>query len=134
MQAAQSGSPRDDKKHREKKSRKESDPDSLEHHEHRPRDPESRGRTAQRDGHALWESSSERDREKLRERKKEARERDREKRKERRELEADPSRNWGGRELERHGRKEEVWQTLHHSLGRQMLERRERKGRSGACC
>ncbi|XP_055990801.1 cytoplasmic dynein 2 intermediate chain 1 isoform X2 [Sorex fumeus] len=118
---AQSGSRRDEKKHREKKLRREADPDGLEHREHRPRDP------AQRDGHAVWESGSERDREKPRERKKEARERDRErdreKRKERRELEAD---------LGRRGRKEEVWQSLHHSLGRQLLERAERKGRSGS--
>ncbi|XP_054996946.1 cytoplasmic dynein 2 intermediate chain 1 isoform X2 [Sorex araneus] len=127
--AAQSGARRDDKKHREKKLRKESDPESLEQREHRPRDPESKGRAAQRDGHALWESGSERDREKPRERRKEARERDRDKRKERRELEADPRRE-REREREQRGRKEEAWQSPHRGLGRQLLERAERKGRS----
>lgn len=135
-QAAYPESPRDDKKHREKKQCRDSDPDVLELYE-RPQNPESRSRTVQRDGHVSWENSGsgeqdrDRDRKKSRERKKETRERDREKRKERRELEAARGRS---RDWEHHGRKEELLrQAVHHSLGWQMLERTEGKGRSGEC-
>ncbi|XP_066241861.1 cytoplasmic dynein 2 intermediate chain 1 isoform X1 [Saccopteryx leptura] len=82
--AAQSGSPREDKKHKEKKLHKDSETNILESKEQKLRDPDEdakhRQRAVDRDGHSSKEHPrGDRDREKRHERRRDSRDRDREK-------------------------------------------------------
>ncbi|XP_036987801.2 cytoplasmic dynein 2 intermediate chain 1 isoform X2 [Artibeus jamaicensis] len=81
--AAQSGTPREDKKHKEKKSHKDLDADVPGFKEQKPRDPDRetkrQDRVADRDGHSSREHPhGHRDREKPRERRRDAQDWDRE--------------------------------------------------------
>lgn len=140
------GSPKEDKKHREKKLHKESEMDLPEYKEPKHRDPDQdskyRERPGERDGHTSRENpygDRDRDREKQRERKKDSRDRDRERHKEKyRERDTEKSHSKGkdrDKERDHRARREELRQTAaHHSLvGRQLLDRTERKVRAGAC-
>uniref|UniRef100_A0A8C4KTU3 Uncharacterized protein n=5 Tax=Equus asinus TaxID=9793 RepID=A0A8C4KTU3_EQUAS len=140
---AHSGSPKEDKKHREKLPPKESEMDVPEYKEHRHREPDGdtkyRERTAERDGHPSREPArGERDREKPRERRKDARDQDRGKLKEKhREQDAEKAHRRGKdreKDQDRRARREELRQAAayHNLLGRdvrgwQVLERAERK-------
>ncbi|XP_003983320.2 cytoplasmic dynein 2 intermediate chain 1 isoform X1 [Felis catus] len=140
--AAHSGNPKGDKKHREKKLRKESEVDFPEDKEQKHRDPDRdtkhRERPAERDGHASRENPrGDRDREKPRERKKDSRDRDRERHKEKyREQDADKSHSRGkdrDKDRERRARTEELRQTAQHNLlGWQLPEPAERRARAGS--
>ncbi|XP_008572194.1 PREDICTED: WD repeat-containing protein 60 [Galeopterus variegatus] len=133
--AVQSGSPKEEKKHREKKLHKESAVDVLEYEEHKYRDPERdtkyRERMAQRETHAARENPrGDRDREKQRERRKDARDQEKEKLKEKyRRQDAEKSHGKGKdreKEKDRRARKEELRQTAAcHSLpGREPRDQR----------
>ncbi|XP_070122228.1 cytoplasmic dynein 2 intermediate chain 1 isoform X2 [Equus caballus] len=140
---AHSGSPKEDKKHREKLPPKESEMDVPEYKEHRHREPDGdtkyRERMAERDGHPSREPArGERDREKPRERRKDARDQDRGKLKEKhREQDAEKAHRRGKdreKDQDRRARREELRQAAayHNLLGRdvrgwQVLERAERK-------
>ncbi|XP_036905420.1 cytoplasmic dynein 2 intermediate chain 1 [Sturnira hondurensis] len=83
LRAAQSGTPREEKKHKEKKSHKDLDTDVQEVKEQKPRDPDRetkrREKVVDRDGHSSREHPhGHRDREKLRERRRDAQDWDRE--------------------------------------------------------
>ncbi|XP_051033791.1 cytoplasmic dynein 2 intermediate chain 1 [Phodopus roborovskii] len=143
LKAVQSGSPKEDKKLREKKAHKESELGLLEHREHKSRDPDREARhkerAAERDLQAFAEHPrGDRDRERLKERRKEAKDREKDKLKERhREQDAEKAHGRGkdrDREKERRARKEELRQTIaYHDLlgrearGRQTLDRVEKK-------
>ncbi|XP_021091206.1 cytoplasmic dynein 2 intermediate chain 1 isoform X4 [Mesocricetus auratus] len=147
LKAVQSGSPKEDKKLREKKAHKESELGLLEHREHKSRDPDREARhkekAAERDLHAFTEHArGERDRERHKERRKEAKDRERDKLKERhREQEAEKAPSRGKdreRDRDRRARKEELRQTIaYHDLlarearGRQVLERVDKKAHAG---
>ncbi|XP_034496051.1 WD repeat-containing protein 60 isoform X1 [Ailuropoda melanoleuca] len=141
--AAQSGSPKEDKKHREKKLHKGSEMDLPEYKEPKHREPDRdskyRERPSERDGHTSRENphgDRDRDREKQRERKKDSRDRDRERHKEKyREQDTERSHGKGkdrDKDRDRRARREELRQTAaHHSLlGRQLLDRTERRVRA----
>ncbi|XP_045243971.2 cytoplasmic dynein 2 intermediate chain 1 isoform X2 [Macaca fascicularis] len=140
--AIQSGGSKEEKKHREKKLRKESEMDLPEHKEPRYRDPEQDARSRDRaaEVHTAKESPrGERDRDRQRERRRDAKDREKEKLKEKhREAEKSHSRGKDReKEKDRRAQKEEPRQTVarHNLLGqethdRQLLERAERKGRS----
>ncbi|XP_058390293.1 cytoplasmic dynein 2 intermediate chain 1 isoform X3 [Diceros bicornis minor] len=141
--AAQSASPKEDKKHSEKLPPRESEMDVLEYKEHKHREPDGdtrrRERMAERDGHASREKApGERDREKPRERKKDAKDRDRGKLKEKyQEQDAEKSHRRGKdkeKDQDRRARREELTQAAaYHNLlgrdmqGRQPLQRAEHK-------
>ncbi|XP_049737638.1 cytoplasmic dynein 2 intermediate chain 1 isoform X1 [Elephas maximus indicus] len=143
---AQADSPKDEKKHREKKLHKESESDLLEYRErkYKNQDPDTKHkeRANERDAHVSKETlRGERDREKQRERKKDTKDREREKYKEKhREQDTEKSHSRGKdreKEKERKARKEELRQTTayHNLLGReacdkQLLEKVEKKIRS----
>ncbi|XP_072865674.1 cytoplasmic dynein 2 intermediate chain 1 isoform X5 [Chlorocebus sabaeus] len=140
--AIQSGGSKEEKKHREKKLRKESEMDLPEHKEPRWRDPDQDARSRDRaaEVHTAKESPrGERDRDRQRERRRDAKDREKEKLKEKhREAEKSHSRGKDReKEKDRRAQKEEPRQTVarHNLLGqethdRQLLERAERKGRS----
>uniref|UniRef100_A0A8D2HI73 Cytoplasmic dynein 2 intermediate chain 1 n=1 Tax=Urocitellus parryii TaxID=9999 RepID=A0A8D2HI73_UROPR len=143
--AARSGSPKEEKKHRERKLHKESEVELSEHREHKYRDPDSdprhRGRTTGGDPHPSKESPrGERDREKLRERRRDTKDREKEKSKEKcREQDTEKPHGRGKdreKERDRRARKEELRPTAahHNLLGREArdrpLEKAERKMRS----
>ncbi|KAM5188320.1 cytoplasmic dynein 2 intermediate chain 1 isoform 4-T5 [Callospermophilus lateralis] len=143
--AARSGSPKEEKKHRERKLHKESEVELSEHREHKYRDPDSdprhRGRTTWGDPHPSKESPrGERDREKLRERRRDTKDREKEKSKEKcREQDTEKPHGRGKdreKERDRRARKEELRLTAAHQnlLGREArdrpLEKVERKTRS----
>ncbi|XP_072870073.1 cytoplasmic dynein 2 intermediate chain 1-like [Chlorocebus sabaeus] len=140
--AIQSGGSKEEKKHREKKLRKESEMDPPEHKEPRWRDPDQDARSRDRaaEVHTAKESPrGERDRDRQRERRRDAKDREKEKLKEKhREAEKSHSRGKDReKEKDRRAQKEEPRQTVarHNLLGqethdRQLLERAERKGRS----
>ncbi|XP_030682216.1 WD repeat-containing protein 60 isoform X3 [Nomascus leucogenys] len=140
--AIQSGVSKEEKKHREKKLRKESEMDLPEHKEPRFRDPDQDARNRDRvaEVHTAKESPhGERDRDRQRERRRDTKDREKEKLKERhREAEKSHSRGKDReKEKDRRARKEELRQTVaHHNLlgqetrDRWLLERAERKGRS----
>lgn len=148
FQAVQSGSPKEEKKLREKKTHKESELGPLDYREHKSRDPDRESRhkekTSERDLHPSTEHPrGERDREKHKERRKEVKDREKDRLKERhREQDAEKVHSRGKdreREKDRRARKEELRQTVaYHDLlvrevrGRQMLERMEKKVRAGA--
>uniref|UniRef100_A0A8C2QF71 Cytoplasmic dynein 2 intermediate chain 1 n=1 Tax=Cricetulus griseus TaxID=10029 RepID=A0A8C2QF71_CRIGR len=148
LKAVQSGSPKEDKKLREKKAHKESELGLLEHREHKSRDPDREARhkerIAERDLYTFTEHPrGERDREKHKERRKEAKDREKDKLKERhREQDAEKAHSRGKdreREKDRRARKEELRQTIayHDLLGRearsrQMLERVEKKAHAAS--
>ncbi|XP_032160427.1 WD repeat-containing protein 60 isoform X2 [Mustela erminea] len=137
--AAQSGIPKEDKKHREKKLHKESEMDIPENKEPKHRDPDRdtkyRERPGERDGHPSRDNPhGDRDREKQRERKKDSRDRDKERHKEKsRERDTEKShskgRDRGDKDRDRRARREEPRQTaaLHNLLGRQPLDRAEHR-------
>ncbi|KAM4874644.1 cytoplasmic dynein 2 intermediate chain 1 isoform 1-T1 [Thomomys bottae] len=142
--AVQSGSPKEDKKHREKKLHKDSEMDFLEYKEHKYRDPDRearhRERTVERD---LYISRENPYAEKYREKRKDTKDREKEKLKEKhREQDAEKSYSRGKdreKEKERRPRKEEVRQTTaYHNIlirevrDRQILDRAEKKIRSGS--
>lgn len=147
FQAVQSGSPKEEKKLREKKTHKESELGPLDYREHKSRDPDRESRhkekTSERDLHPSTEHPrGERDREKHKERRKEVKDREKDRLKERhREQDAEKVHSQGKdreREKDRRARKEELRQTVaYHDLlvrevrGRQMLERVEKKVRAG---
>ncbi|XP_030881080.1 WD repeat-containing protein 60-like [Leptonychotes weddellii] len=142
--AAQSGSPKEDKKHREKKLHKESEMDLPEYKEPKHRDPDRdtkyRERPGERDGHTSRENPhGDREREKQRERKKASRDRDRERHKEKyREQDTEKSHSKEkdrDKDRDRRTKREELRQmAAHHNLlGRQLLDRAERKMRAGVC-
>ncbi|KAM6216185.1 cytoplasmic dynein 2 intermediate chain 1 [Rhynchocyon petersi] len=140
---AQSDSPKEEKKHREKRAHKEADIDLLEYrerkHKDQDRDTKHKERTAERHAHVSKEDPRvEKDREKHRERKKDTKDREREKHKEKhREQDTEKSHSRGGdkeKERERRARKEDLKQTAaHHDLlghemrDKQLLERAEKK-------
>ncbi|XP_048641432.1 cytoplasmic dynein 2 intermediate chain 1 isoform X6 [Marmota marmota marmota] len=145
LRAARSGSPKEEKKHRERKLHKESEVELSEHREHKYRDPDSdprhRGRTTGGDPHPSKESPrGERDREKLRERRRDTKDREKEKSKEKcREQDTEKPHGRGKdreKERDRRARKEELRPTAahHNLLGREArdrpLEKVERKTRS----
>ncbi|XP_017717152.1 PREDICTED: WD repeat-containing protein 60 isoform X3 [Rhinopithecus bieti] len=142
LRAIQSGGSKEEKKHREKKLRKESEMDLPEHKEPRCRDPDQDARSRDRaaEVHTAKESPrGERDRDRQRERRRDAKDREKEKLKEKhREAEKSHSRGKDReKERDRRAQKEEPRQTAgrHNLLGhethdRQLLERAERKGRS----
>ncbi|XP_073915893.1 cytoplasmic dynein 2 intermediate chain 1 isoform X3 [Castor canadensis] len=132
--AVQSGSPKEEKKHREKKLHKESDVDLIECKEHKYRDPDRdvrhRERMGERDPHTSKENPrGERDRDKHRERRKDTKDREKEKLKEKyREQDAEKSYSRGKdreKEKDRRARKEELRQTTtyHNLLGREACDR-----------
>uniref|UniRef100_A0A8C6W2T1 Cytoplasmic dynein 2 intermediate chain 1 n=1 Tax=Nannospalax galili TaxID=1026970 RepID=A0A8C6W2T1_NANGA len=143
LKAVQSGSPKEDKKLREKKLHKESELGPLEYREHKSRDIDRearhRERTAERDLHTSTEHPrGEREWEKHKERKKDAKDREKDKLKERhREQDAEKAQSRGKdkeREKDRRARKEDLRQTIaYYDLlgrevhGRQLLERVEKK-------
>nr|XP_042117220.1 cytoplasmic dynein 2 intermediate chain 1 isoform X3 [Peromyscus maniculatus bairdii] len=143
LKAVQSGSPKEEKKLREKKLHKESELGLLEYREHKSRDPDREARhkekLAERDLHTSTEHlRGERDRERHKERRKEAKDREKDKLRERhREQDTEKPHSRGKdreREKDRRARKEELRQTVaYHDLlgrearGRQMLERVEKK-------
>ncbi|XP_059028399.1 cytoplasmic dynein 2 intermediate chain 1 isoform X5 [Mustela lutreola] len=137
--AAQSGIPKEDKKHREKKLHKESEMDLPENKEPKHRDPDRdtkyRERPGERDGHPSRDNPhGDRDREKQRERKKDSRDRDKERHKEKpreRDTEKPHSKgkDRGDKDRDRRARREEPRQTAAHPdlLGRQPLDRAEHR-------
>ncbi|XP_051008441.1 cytoplasmic dynein 2 intermediate chain 1 [Acomys russatus] len=144
LKAVQSGSPKEDKKVREKKVHKESEVCcSLEHREHKSRDPDREARHKEKAAErGLYTSTErlrvERDREKHKERRKDVKDREKDKLKERhREQDAEKPHSRGKdreREKDRKARKEELRQTVAYydllgreTRGRQMLERVEKK-------
>ncbi|XP_006887753.1 PREDICTED: WD repeat-containing protein 60 [Elephantulus edwardii] len=142
---AQSDSPKEDKKHREKRVHKEPEIDSLEYREHKYKDLDSdtkyKERTTERDAHVSYENPrGEKEREKHRERRKDAKDRETEKHKEKhREQNTDKSHSRGKdreKEKERKARKEELKPTtaFHNLLGRELREKhlleKEKKTRS----
>ncbi|XP_059135099.1 cytoplasmic dynein 2 intermediate chain 1 isoform X2 [Peromyscus eremicus] len=143
LKAVQSGSPKEEKKLREKKLHKESELGLLEYREHKSRDPDREARykekIAERDLHTSTEHlRGERDRERHKERRKEVKDREKDKLRERhREQDTEKPHSRGKdreREKDRRARKEELRQTVaYHDLlgrearGRQMLERVEKK-------
>ncbi|KAL1790345.1 WD repeat-containing protein 60 isoform X1 [Sigmodon hispidus] len=143
IKAVQSGSPKEDKKLREKKTYKDSELGPSEYREHKSKDPDREARhkekTSERDLHIYTEHPrGERDREKHKERRKEGKDREKEKLRERhREQDAEKAHSRGKdreREKERRARREELKQTVaYHDLltresrGRQLLERVEKK-------
>ncbi|XP_017374783.1 cytoplasmic dynein 2 intermediate chain 1 isoform X2 [Cebus imitator] len=142
--AIQSGGSKEEKQHREKKLRKESEMGLPEHKEPRCRDPDLDARSRDRVAEvptAKESSRGERDRDRQRERRRDAKDWEQEKLKEKyREAEKSHSRGKDReKEKDRRARKEELRQTMaHHTpLGQeardrqlQLLERAERKGRS----
>ncbi|XP_004414657.1 PREDICTED: WD repeat-containing protein 60 [Odobenus rosmarus divergens] len=139
--AAQSGSPKEDKKHREKKLHKESEMDLPEYREPKHRDPDRdskyRERPGERDGHVSRENPhGDREREKQRERKKYSRDRDRERHKEKyREQDTEKSHSKGkdrDKGRDRRAKREELRRTAacHDPLGRPLLDRAERETRA----
>nr|XP_048293747.1 cytoplasmic dynein 2 intermediate chain 1 isoform X1 [Myodes glareolus] len=148
LKAVQSGSPKEEKKLREKKMHKESELGPLDSREHKSRDPDRESRhkekTSERDLHPSTEHPrGERDREKHKERRKEVKDREKDRLKERhREQDAEKVHSRGKdreREKDRRARKEELRQTAaYHDLlvrevrGRQMLERVEKKVRAAS--
>ncbi|XP_060244266.1 cytoplasmic dynein 2 intermediate chain 1 isoform X2 [Meriones unguiculatus] len=140
LKAVRSGSPKEDRKVREKKMHKEAELGTLEYREHKSRDPEREARhkekTADRDLYASLEHlRGERDREKHKERRKDMKDREKDKLKDRhRDQDAEKAYSRGKdreREKERRARKEELRQTMtYHDLlgremrGRQMVERK----------
>ncbi|KAM9229891.1 cytoplasmic dynein 2 intermediate chain 1 [Dugong dugon] len=142
----QADSPKEGKKHREKKLHKESKIDLLEYRvrKYKDQDPDAKykERISERDAHMSKETPrGERDREKQRERKKDTKDWEREKYKEKhREQDTEKSHSRGKdreKEKERKARKEELRQTTayHNLLGheardKQLLEKAERKIRS----
>ncbi|XP_028629029.1 WD repeat-containing protein 60 isoform X2 [Grammomys surdaster] len=143
LKAVQSGSPKEEKKLREKKMHKDSELGSSEYREHKSRDPDREARhkekAAERDLYTSTEHlRGERDRERHKERRKEVKDREKDKLKDRhRDQEAEKSHSRGKdreREKERRVRKEEIRQSMaYHDLlgrdmrGRQMLEKAEKK-------
>ncbi|XP_046296426.1 cytoplasmic dynein 2 intermediate chain 1 isoform X3 [Marmota monax] len=142
--AARSGSPKEEKKHRERKLHKESEVELSEHREHKYRDPDS-GRTTGGDPQPSKESPrGERDREKLRERRRDTKDREKEKPKEKcREQDTEKPHGRGKerekereKERDRRARKEELRpRAAHHSLlgpeaRDRPLEKVQRKTRS----
>ncbi|XP_044102876.1 cytoplasmic dynein 2 intermediate chain 1 isoform X4 [Neovison vison] len=137
--AAQSGIPKEDKKHREKKLHKESEMDLPENKEPKHRDPDRdtkyRERPGERDSHPSRDNPhGDRDREKQRERKKDSRDRDKERHKEKsREQDTEKShskgKDRGDKDRDRRARREEPRQmAAHHNLlGRQPPDRAERR-------
>uniref|UniRef100_A0A8C6AEJ6 Cytoplasmic dynein 2 intermediate chain 1 n=1 Tax=Marmota marmota marmota TaxID=9994 RepID=A0A8C6AEJ6_MARMA len=134
LRAARSGSPKEEKKHRERKLHKESEVELSEHREHKYRDPDSdprhRGRTTGGDPHPSKESPrGERDREKLRERRRDTKDREKEKSKEKcREQDTEKPHGRGKdreKERDRRARKEELRPTAahHNLLGREARDR-----------
>ncbi|XP_049976822.1 cytoplasmic dynein 2 intermediate chain 1 isoform X1 [Alexandromys fortis] len=148
LKAVQSGSPKEEKKLREKKTHKESELGLLDYREHKSRDPDREARhkerTAERDLYPSTEHPrGERDREKHKERRKEVKDREKDRPKERhREQDSERVHSRGKdreREKDRRARKEELRQTAaYHDLlvqevrGRQMLERVEKKVRAAS--
>ncbi|XP_033050984.1 WD repeat-containing protein 60 isoform X2 [Trachypithecus francoisi] len=142
LRAIQSGGSKEEKKHREKKLRKESEMDLPEHKEPRCRDTDQNARSRDRaaEVHTAKESPrGERDRDRQRERRRDVKDREKEKLKEKhREAEKSHSRgNDREKGRDRRAQKEEPRPTAaHHNLlgqqthDRQLLERAERKGRS----
>ncbi|XP_048196507.1 cytoplasmic dynein 2 intermediate chain 1 isoform X2 [Perognathus longimembris pacificus] len=146
--AVQSGSPKEDKKHREKKLHKDPEMDFLEYKEHKYRDPDRDARHRERAGERdLYPSKEnpygERDREKHREKRKDTKDREKEKLKEKhREQDAEKSHSRGKdreKEKDRRPRKEEMRQTAaYHNIlirearDRQLLDRADKKIRSGS--
>ncbi|XP_069853311.1 cytoplasmic dynein 2 intermediate chain 1 isoform X1 [Dipodomys merriami] len=140
--AVQSGSPKEDKKHRDKKLHKDSELDLLEYKEHKYRDPDRDAR--HRDLYTSKENPyGERDREKHREKRKDTKDREKEKLKERhREQDAERLHGRGKdreKERDRRPRKEEIKQTAaYHNIlvrearDRQLLDRADKKTRSGS--
>uniref|UniRef100_A0A2K5DWW9 Dynein 2 intermediate chain 1 n=1 Tax=Aotus nancymaae TaxID=37293 RepID=A0A2K5DWW9_AOTNA len=143
--AIQSGGPKEEKKHREKKLRKESEMGLPEHKEPRCRDPDRDARSRDRVAEvqtAKESSRGERDRDRQGERdrdRQDAKDQEKEKLKEKyREAEKSHSRRKDReKEKDRRARKEELRQTTaHHTVlgqearDQQLLERAERKGRS----
>lgn len=143
LKAAQSGSPKEEKKLREKKMHKDSELGTPEYREHKSRDPDREARhkekTVERDLYSSTEHPrGERDRERHKERRKDGKDREKDKLKERhRDQEAEKSHSRGKdreREKDRRVRKEELRQSMaYHDLlgrdvrGRQMLEKVEKK-------
>uniref|UniRef100_A0A8C7CAX4 Cytoplasmic dynein 2 intermediate chain 1 n=1 Tax=Neovison vison TaxID=452646 RepID=A0A8C7CAX4_NEOVI len=137
--AAQSGIPKEDKKHREKKLHKESEMDLPENKEPKHRDPDRdtkyRERPGERGSHPSRDNPhGDRDREKQRERKKDSRDRDKERHKEKsREQDTEKShskgKDRGDKDRDRRARREEPRQmAAHHNLlGRQPPDRAERR-------
>ncbi|GAB1297869.1 Cytoplasmic dynein 2 intermediate chain 1 [Apodemus speciosus] len=142
--AGQSGSPKEEKKLREKKMHKDSELGTPEYREHKSRDPDREARhkekTSERDLYTSTEHPrGERERERHKERRKDVKDRERDKLKERhRDQEAEKAHSRGKdreREKDRRARKEELRQSMaYHDLlgrdmrGRQMLEKMEKKG------
>ncbi|XP_076777059.1 cytoplasmic dynein 2 intermediate chain 1 isoform X5 [Arvicanthis niloticus] len=143
LKAVQSGSPKEEKKLREKKMHKDSELGTPEYREHKSRDPDREARhkekAAERDLYTSTEHlRGERDRERHKERRKEGKDREKDKVKERhRDQEAEKAHGRGKdreREKDRRARKEEIRQSMaYHDLlgrdarGRQMLEKVEKK-------
>nr|XP_025714904.1 WD repeat-containing protein 60 isoform X3 [Callorhinus ursinus] len=139
--AAQSGSPKEDKKHREKKLHKESEMDLPEYREPKhggpDRDSKYRERPGERDGPVSRENPhGDREREKQRERKKDSRDRDRERHKEKhREQDTEKSHGKGkdrDKARDRGAKREERGRTAacHDPLGWLLLGRAERETRA----
>nr|XP_012641742.1 WD repeat-containing protein 60 isoform X2 [Microcebus murinus] len=145
LRAVHAGSPREDRKHREKQLHKGSEVDLLGHPEPKARgqDRETKHRERTAEAHTTKESPlGDRDREKQRERRKDTKEREKDKLKEKhREQDAEKPHGKGKdreKEKDRRAKKEEHWQTpAYHSLlgsevrGRQPPQQRaEKAGRS----
>lgn len=141
LQAAQSASPTEEKKHRGKKLQKEPEIGLAEHPEHKHRDPDPRyrERVAERDGNTCREAArGERGREQPRERRRDARDWDRGRLLEKsREQDADKPRNRGKdreKDRDRQARKE---QPRPAGAQRDLLggagQEPERSRRAGAC-
>ncbi|XP_052040804.1 cytoplasmic dynein 2 intermediate chain 1 isoform X4 [Apodemus sylvaticus] len=146
--AGQSGSPKEEKKLREKKMHKDSELGTPEYREHKSRDPDREARhkekTSERDLYTSTEHPrGERDRERHKERRKDVKDRERDKLRERhRDQEAEKAHSRGKdreREKDRRARKEELRQSMaYHDLlgrdmrGRQMLEKMEKKGHTAS--
>ncbi|XP_052040799.1 cytoplasmic dynein 2 intermediate chain 1 isoform X1 [Apodemus sylvaticus] len=148
LKAGQSGSPKEEKKLREKKMHKDSELGTPEYREHKSRDPDREARhkekTSERDLYTSTEHPrGERDRERHKERRKDVKDRERDKLRERhRDQEAEKAHSRGKdreREKDRRARKEELRQSMaYHDLlgrdmrGRQMLEKMEKKGHTAS--
>lgn len=141
MQAAQSGSPTEEKKHRGKKLHKEPEiglPEPPEQ-KHRDPDPQYRERVAERDGNTCREAArGERDQEKPRERRRDARDWDRGRLRDKsREQDADKPQNRGKdreKDRDRQARKEQPRPAgAHRDLLGAAGQERERSRRAGAC-
>uniref|UniRef100_A0A8C9AK36 Cytoplasmic dynein 2 intermediate chain 1 n=1 Tax=Prolemur simus TaxID=1328070 RepID=A0A8C9AK36_PROSS len=145
--AAQSGSPREERKHGDKQLHKESEVALLGHQEPKCRGAghETKHRERVAEAHTAKESPlGERDREKQRERRRDAKEREKDKLKEKHREQDDGKSHGKGKDREkekdrRARREEQVWQTsaYHNLLGReararQPPQRAERTGRSAS--